>query len=825
MVKKKDDELLEPVDKPKKRGRPRKNKAVSDAVQEVAKAAAESQEEQDEFLINDEALLEQVPHQIGLLSLRENVLFNSMIMPIYETRETGIEVIENAYNSSKFIFISAQKDISIENPKVSDLYEIGTVGLILRMIKMPNGHIKALIQGISRAKCLGEVAKADYPQVFIDLIKEKNVEITPEVIALSRLAREYSEKILQLRGVPIAEIMSILMQVEEPGKLADLIASNMRIKADEAQIMLECLDPVERLQIIIKHLLKEVEIADLQAKIQNIAREGMDKAQKTYYLREQIKAIRTELGENANMDEELDTLRESIEKIGLSKEAKKEAQKQLFRLSNMGFDSAEANVVRTYLDWLVELPWKKTTKDVLDIVKAKTVLDADHYGLTKIKDRILEFLSVRKLNPQSKATILCFVGPPGVGKTSLGRSIAKAMNRKFQRISLGGMRDEAEIRGHRRTYVGAMPGRIIQAMKNAGTKNPVILLDEIDKLGNDFRGDPSSALLEALDPEQNSHFSDHYLNVEFDLSKVLFLCTANSTDSIPQALRDRMEIIRISGYTELEKLAIVKSYILKRQIKDNGLTPKQIKISDVSIKKVIREYTREAGLRNLEREIASICRKVARKVAENEIASSSVTPKMVEELLGAPRFLEEEREKHLLPGVATGLAWTQAGGDVLFVEVSKMKGKGNVQTTGQLGDVMKESCQAAVTYIRSHTEQLNVEEDFHEKYDLHVHVPEGAVPKDGPSAGVTLFTAILSALLNCSVRADYCMTGEITLRGRVLPVGGIKEKILAAVTRGLKNVIIPKQNVKDLEDIPAELLEKIEVHPVSHVDEVRKLVL
>lgn len=825
MVKKKDDELLEPVDKPKKRGRPRKNKAVSDAVQEVAKAAAESQEEQDEFLINDEALLEQVPHQIGLLSLRENVLFNSMIMPIYETRETGIEVIENAYNSSKFIFISAQKDISIENPKVSDLYEIGTVGLILRMIKMPNGHIKALIQGINRAKCLGEVAKADYPQVFIDLIKEKNVEITPEVIALTRLAREYSEKILQLRGVPIAEIMSILMQVEEPGKLADLIASNMRIKADEAQIMLECLDPVERLQIIIKHLLKEVEIADLQAKIQNIAREGMDKAQKTYYLREQIKAIRTELGENANMDEELDTLRESIEKIGLSKEAKKEAQKQLFRLSNMGFDSAEANVVRTYLDWLVELPWKKTTKDVLDIVKAKTVLDADHYGLTKIKDRILEFLSVRKLNPQSKATILCFVGPPGVGKTSLGRSIAKAMNRKFQRISLGGMRDEAEIRGHRRTYVGAMPGRIIQAMKNAGTKNPVILLDEIDKLGNDFRGDPGSALLEALDPEQNSHFSDHYLNVEFDLSKVLFLCTANSTDSIPQALRDRMEIIRISGYTELEKLAIVKSYILKRQIKDNGLTAKQIKISDASIKKVIREYTREAGLRNLEREIASICRKVARKVAENEIASSSVTPKMVEELLGAPRFLEEEREKHLLPGVATGLAWTQAGGDVLFVEVSKMKGKGNVQTTGQLGDVMKESCQAAVTYIRSHTEQLNVEEDFHEKYDLHVHVPEGAVPKDGPSAGVTLFTAILSALLNCSVRADYCMTGEITLRGRVLPVGGIKEKILAAVTRGLKNVIIPKQNVKDLEDIPAELLGKIEVHPVSHVDEVRKLVL
>ncbi|MFG6359516.1 endopeptidase La [Taurinivorans muris] len=818
MVKKKDDENFEIEDKPKKRGRPKKSAAKETKIVDSVPT------EQEEIFINEQALLNEVPHEIGLLSLRENVLFNSMIMPIYETRESGIAVIEKAYNSSKFIFITAQKDSFVDEPKINDLYAIGTVGLILRMVKLPNGHIKALIQGISRAKCLGEIAKAEYPQVFIELIKEKTADINPEVTARIRLAREYSEKILQLRGVPIAEIMAILMQVDEPGKLADLIASNMRIKADEAQVMLECLDPVERLNIVIKHLLKEVEIADLQAKIQNIAREGMDKAQKTYYLREQIKAIRSELGENANMDEELDTLRENLEKIGLSKEAKAEAKKQLYRLSNMGVDSAEANVVRTYLDWLVELPWKKTTKDILDIAKAKKLLDADHYGLTKIKDRILEFLSVRKLNPQSKATILCFVGPPGVGKTSLGRSIAKAMNRKFQRISLGGMRDEAEIRGHRRTYVGAMPGRIIQAMKNAGTKNPVIVLDEIDKLGNDFRGDPSSALLEALDPEQNSHFSDHYLNVEFDLSKVLFLCTANNIDSIPHALRDRMEIIRISGYTELEKLAIVKSYILKRQILDNGLTEKQIKITDNSIKKVIREYTREAGLRNLEREIGAICRKVARKVAEHEITYCSVTPKMIEELLGAPRFLEEEREKKLLPGVATGLAWTQSGGDVLFVEVSKMKGKGAVQITGQLGDVMKESCQAAVSYIRSHADILKVEEDFYEKYDLHIHVPEGATPKDGPSAGVTLFAAILSSLLDVSAKSEYCMTGEITLRGRVLPVGGIKEKILAAVTRGLKDVIIPKQNMKDLEDIPAELLEKITVHPVTHVDDVRKLI-
>lgn len=639
MVKKKDDENFEIEDKPKKRGRPKKSAAKETKIVDSVPT------EQEEIFINEQALLNEVPHEIGLLSLRENVLFNSMIMPIYETRESGIAVIEKAYNSSKFIFITAQKDSFVDEPKINDLYAIGTVGLILRMVKLPNGHIKALIQGISRAKCLGEIAKAEYPQVFIELIKEKTADINPEVTARIRLAREYSEKILQLRGVPIAEIMAILMQVDEPGKLADLIASNMRIKADEAQVMLECLDPVERLNIVIKHLLKEVEIADLQAKIQNIAREGMDKAQKTYYLREQIKAIRSELGENANMDEELDTLRENLEKIGLSKEAKAEAKKQLYRLSNMGVDSAEANVVRTYLDWLVELPWKKTTKDILDIAKAKKLLDADHYGLTKIKDRILEFLSVRKLNPQSKATILCFVGPPGVGKTSLGRSIAKAMNRKFQRISLGGMRDEAEIRGHRRTYVGAMPGRIIQAMKNAGTKNPVIVLDEIDKLGNDFRGDPSSALLEALDPEQNSHFSDHYLNVEFDLSKVLFLCTANNIDSIPHALRDRMEIIRISGYTELEKLAIVKSYILKRQILDNGLTEKQIKITDNSIKKVIREYTREAGLRNLEREIGAICRKVARKVAEHEITYCSVTPKMIEELLELQDFWKKNVKK------------------------------------------------------------------------------------------------------------------------------------------------------------------------------------
>jgi len=775
-------------------------------------------------ILNEEHMLAQIPEILPVLPLRDNVVFNSMVVPLYETREKGVLAIEQAFLHSKFIFLSTQKDSSLLSPTSEDLFEIGTIGLILRMLKMPEGQLKILVQGIARARIKKVLTEEPYLSVQAEILTEQKIFIGTEEEALMREAREKSEKILHLRGLPVGDIMHILTQVNEPGIIADLIASNMRLNTMEAQKLLECIDGVERLRLVNEHLIHEVEIADIQARIQSTAREGMDKAQKTYFLREQMKAIRTELGDNANSDEELDSLRQAIEKVGLSKEAKKEAEKQLSRLTAMGSESAEANVIRTYLDWLTELPWRKVSKDSLDIKKAKIILDDDHFGLERVKDRILEFLSVRKLNPSSKGSILCFVGPPGVGKTSLGRSIASAMNRKFQRISLGGMRDEAEIRGHRRTYIGSMPGRIIQAVKQAGTKNPVILLDEIDKLGNDFRGDPSSALLEALDPEQNNNFSDHYLNVPFDLSKVLFLCTANSLEGVPVALRDRLEIISLSGYTEYEKLSIAKKYLLKRQIKENGLQSKQVKFSDSALRQLIREYTREAGLRNLEREIGRVCRKIARSVAEGKKTISNITNKQLHIYLGAPRFIDEDRDESLIPGVATGLAWTAAGGDVLYVEVSLMKGKGNLSLTGQLGDVMKESAQAGLSYTRAHAEELGLDVDFYEKFDFHIHVPAGATPKDGPSAGVTIVSALVSVLLNKSIRNDLCMTGEISLRGRVLPVGGIKEKILAAVSKGLEHVIIPKQNIKDLEEIPKDLLSKITIHGVSTISEVLDLI-
>ena len=625
---------------------------------------------------------------------------------------------------------------------------------------------------------------------------------------------------LSLRGIASADVVSVLQGVDDPGRLADLIAANIRMKPVDAQRILEEDDPIKRLELVNAHLQREVEVATVQARIQSSAREGMEKAQKDYFLREQLKAIRHELGETEGEDDDLEELRQSLKRAGLPRDVQKEADKQLRRLAGMHADSSEANVVRTYLDWLAELPWRKTSRDMLDIARAKQILDEDHYGLDKIKDRILEFLSVRKLNPQSKGPILCFAGPPGVGKTSLGRSIARALGRKFQRLSLGGMRDEAEIRGHRRTYIGAMPGRIVQALKQAGTRNPVIVLDEVDKLGSDFRGDPSSALLEVLDPEQNNTFSDHYLNVPFDLSKVMFLCTANHLDTIPAALRDRMEVISLPGYTLQEKTAIARRHLLPKKIEENGLKPDDVIMDDAAIEQVIKGYTREAGLRNLERELGSICRKLARKRAEGQEGSFTVDAATVGTLLGAPRYVEDEREKTLIPGMALGLAWTAAGGEVLTVEVNAVKGKGTLLLTGQLGDVMKESAQAALSYIRSRAETLGVPEDFHDTLDLHVHVPDGATPKDGPSAGVTLTTALISALTGRPVRADLCMTGEITLRGRVLPVGGIKEKILAGVARDLKHVIIPAQNTKDLEDVPKDLLQRITVHPVRHYDEI-----
>ncbi len=766
-----------------------------------------------------------IPDTLPVLPVRDVVIFNYMILPLFIGRDKSVQAVDAALKNGRHLLVCAQKEEATEDPKPEDLYEVGTVVQVMRMLKMPDSRVKILVQGVSRARVTGYRQVEPFLEARIETLPEQIPVVDATVEALLRSVREQSEKVLTLRGLSSPDVLAVLQGVDDPGRLADLIAANMRMKTADAQRILEAENPIDRLMLVNTQLQREVEVATVQARIQSSAREGMDKAQKDYFLREQLKAIRTELGDkDEDGEEDLENLKQALEKAGLPKDVRKEADKQLRRLSGMHADSSEANVVRTYLDWLVELPWKKLSRDRLDIVHAKEILDDDHCGLDKIKDRILEFLSVRKLNPQSKGPILCFAGPPGVGKTSLGRSIARALGRKFQRLSLGGMHDEAEIRGHRRTYIGAMPGRIIQALKQAGTRNPVIVLDEVDKLGADFRGDPSSALLEVLDPEQNYTFSDHYLNVPFDLSKVMFLCTANHLETIPAALRDRMEVISLPGYTLQEKAQIARKHLLPKKVEDNGLAPKDVELTEEALEKIIREYTREAGLRNLERELSSICRKLARRKAEGKKPPFMVDVADVEKLLGAPRFIEDEKEKKLMPGMALGLAWTPAGGEVLTVEATVMKGKGGLTLTGQLGDVMKESAQAALSYIRSRAEELGVDPGFVSQYDLHVHVPAGATPKDGPSAGVTLTTALISALSGRRVRADLCMTGEITLQGRVLPVGGIKEKILAGVARGLKHVVIPHQNVKDLEDVPKELLKRITVHPVHHYDELQPIV-
>ena len=768
-----------------------------------------------------DATLPEFPAELPVLPVRDIVVFNYMILPLFVGREKSVQAVDAALNGSRYMMITTQKDESTEDPSPEDLHTTGTVVMIMRMLKMPDGRLKVLVQGVSRAKIDHFTSTEPYLVAEVNGLEEIEIEeVSVETEAMMRAVREQSEEILSLRGVATSEIMSVLNTVHDPGRLADLIAANLRMKVPDAQSILECNDPLDRLDLVNKQLQKESEVANVQARIQSMAREGMDKAQRDYYLREQLKAIRTELGEGEGAEEEAEELAEALNKAGLPKDVRKEASKQLRRLTGMHPESSEASVVRSYLEWLSELPWKKLSRDRLDILKAQEILDEDHYGLEKVKDRILEYLSVRKLNPKSKGPILCFAGPPGVGKTSLGRSIARSLGRKFQRISLGGMRDEAEIRGHRRTYVGAMPGRIIQTMKLMGTRNPVIMLDEIDKLGSDFRGDPSSALLEVLDPEQNSNFSDHYLNVPFDLSKVMFICTANQLDTIPGPLRDRMEIIQIPGYTMQEKTRIARRYLLPRQAEENGLKKDEVSIADSVLSKIIQEYTREAGLRNLEREIGAVCRKLARQKAEGTAGPYKVTAKTLQKLLGIPRFIDEEKDADLIPGVAQGLAWTPYGGVILNIEVTPMKGKGKLTLTGQLGDVMKESAQAALSYARANAEELNIDADFLDKHDIHIHVPAGATPKDGPSAGVTLLIALISALKGEPVNHDLCMTGEITLRGRVLPVGGIKEKILAGVARGLHQVCIPKQNEKDLEDVPADLLKKIDVHTASHIQDI-----
>ena len=745
----------------------------------------------------------EIPDKLPLLPIRDIVIFPYMILPLFVGRDMSIKAIDDALSGNRLILLVAQKDLNTENPDPKDLYPVGTVGMIMRMLKLPDGRVKVLVQGMSKARIKDFVQTEPYFLVNIEKITEpKDEKLTLEAEALMRNVKEQLEKMITLGKMLLPDIMVIVENIDDPGKLADLVASNLGLKVDIAQEVLEILDPKERLIKVNEIISKELEVLTMQQKIQASARGEIDKSQREYFLREQLKAIQKELGETDERTEEINDLRKKVEEAKMPEKVLAETEKQLKRLERMHPDAAESAVIRSYIETLAELPWSITTQDNLDIKGAKKILDEDHYDLEKVKDRILEYLAVRKLKDKLKGPILCFVGPPGVGKTSLGKSIARALGREFFRMSLGGIRDEAEIRGHRRTYVGALPGRIIQGIRQCNTNNPVFMLDEVDKVGADFRGDPSAALLEVLDPEQNFAFVDHYLAVPFDLSNVMFITTANLADPIIPALRDRMEVIHIAGYTEEEKKGIALKYLIPRQLVENGVTEKDILISDQALTQLISQYTRESGLRNLEREIANICRKVARKIAEGKKGPLHITPKDLYRYVGPPRYLpEEEREKDEV-GVSTGLAWTESGGEILFIEATTMKGKGSLTLTGHLGEVMKESAQAALSYVRSKAPALGIKEDVFGKTDIHIHVPAGAIPKDGPSAGVTMGTAITSALTGRPVKKDVAMTGEITLRGRVLPIGGLKEKTLAARRAGIKTVIVPKRNAKDIEDIP-----------------------
>ncbi|MBU0991197.1 MAG: endopeptidase La [Proteobacteria bacterium] len=765
----------------------------------------------------------EIPDILPMLPVRDVVIFTDMLLPLFIGRDKSIKAVEESVEQNRFIFLAAQKDPVVENPKEDEIYHVGTVAKVLRMLKLPDGRMKALVQGVCKAQIVEYIKKKSFYRVKIETIEEKLVEdinINIEVEALMRNIREQSEKILALRGEMTGDIGIILESIKDPGKLADIVASNLKLKVDDAQVLLELFDPVERLQKVNGFLSKELELSAVQAKIQSDVRDEISKTQRDYYLREQVRAIHKELGERDEKAEELAEYTKKVLKAKLSKEADSEAKRQIKRLSQMHSDSSEASIIRTYLDWLVEMPWSKSSKDVYNIKVAKTQLDKEHFGLEKVKDRILEYLSVRKLNPQMKGPILCFVGPPGVGKTSLGKAIAKAVKRKFVRMSLGGIRDEAEIRGHRRTYIGALPGRVLQGLRQCETNNPVFMMDEIDKIGSDYRGDPSSALLEALDPEQNFEFSDHYLNLNFDLSKVMFILTANITDTIPTALLDRMEIINISGYTYDEKLEIANTYLLPRQIKENGLQKKTVSISASAMTLIINEYTSEAGVRNLERELGSICRKIARKFAEGEKGTVQITKSNIHKYLGIPKYQPEMDQDESQVGLSTGLAWTHAGGEVLYVEASNLPGKGELILTGQLGEVMQESARAAMTFTRSNLKNFGLDENCMEQLDTHIHVPAGAIPKDGPSAGTAMATALISTVTGIPVNKDVAMTGEITLRGRVLPIGGLKEKSLGALRAGIKTVIMPEKNLKDLDEIPENIKRSLKFVPVSHMNEV-----
>ncbi len=764
-----------------------------------------------------------IPDTLPLLPVRDIVVFPYMILPLYVGRELSINAVNEALATSRMMLLVAQKDQSIEDPAPDDLYRVGTIVTVIRMVKMPDQRVKILVQGLAKGRIKEFLSQKPFLKVgveqFIEEPEEKQRGVESE--ALIRTVREQMSKMLEKGRIISPDILSVAESLEEAGKLADLVASNLGLKVEDAQDVLETSVPKERLRKVSELLGRELELLSIQEKIQTQAHDELTKTQREYFLREQMKQIQKELGDSDDRMSEITELKEKIDKANMPEVIAKEADKQLRRLTKMHTDSGEATTVRTYLDWLLEIPWSASTVDNIDISKAKKVLDEDHYNLEKVKQRILEYLGVAKLKKDMKGPILCFLGPPGVGKTSLGKSIARALGRKFVRMSLGGVRDESEIRGHRRTYIGALPGRIIQGMKQAGSNNPVYMLDEIDKLGSDFRGDPSSALLEVLDPEQNHAFQDHYLGLPFDLSKTLFLTTANMADTIPAPLRDRMEIISLSGYTEEEKLAISVKYLVPKQVNAHGLTIKNIKFSEDAIREIIDKYTREAGLRNLEREIATICRKHALKVAEGKgRALLKVTSKNVHTYLGTPKYLRDEEKEKPQVGVATGLAWTQFGGEIMHIEVTTMAGKGALTLTGKLGEVMRESAQAAYSYCRANAKKLGIPGDFAKNTDIHIHVPAGAIPKDGPSAGITIAVALASALSGNPVKNDVAMTGEITLRGRVLPIGGLKEKTLAAMQAGITSVIIPFNNTSDLQDIPDYVKKSITFIPVKTVGAV-----
>jgi len=776
----------------------------------------------DDFSNNEEM---DIPEVLPMMAVRDVVIFNYMIIPLFVGRPGSVEAVNEALGSNKLLMLVTQKDATKDNPKADDLYNIGMVCMVMRTLKLPDGRLKVLVQAMSKAKIKDYVRTEPSYQVTVEVIEEIEIkEITVEVEALMRTVREQTEKIMSLRGILSADLMMIINNIEEPGRLADLVGSNLRLKIVESQSILEETDPVKRLKLVNDLLSKELEVSTVQAKIQNDAKEEMSKSQREYFLREQLHALQKELGDTDERIQEIEDLEKKLKKTKMPKDVRKEAKKQLSRMEMMHPDSSEATIIRTYIDWIIDVPWKKGTTDKLDLKEAKQVLDDDHYGLEKVKERILEYLAVRKLNSSTKGPILCFVGPPGVGKTSLGQSIARAMGRKFHRISLGGLRDEAEIRGHRRTYIGAMPGRIVQGLKTVESNNPIFMMDEIDKIGSDYRGDPSSALLEVLDPEQNFEFSDHYLNLPLDLSKVMFITTANMTDTIPGPLKDRMEVIRLSGYTLEEKIVIARKYLLPRQIKENGIKASHIRLTDETLEYIVSHYTYEAGLRNLEREIGKVCRKIARKIAEGGKGPYTINSTTLDRYLGPPKNIpESELEKLDQPGLVTGLAWTEVGGEILQIEVNLMPGKGKLILTGQLGDVMKESAQAALTYCRSRSVEMAVAEDYFDKVDIHLHVPAGAIPKDGPSAGITMATALYSAITGKKVIPRLAMTGEVTLRGRVLPIGGLKEKALAALRADLDKVIIPELNKKDLVEIPQDIRDKMQFFPVKDMDEVVRI--